>query len=78
MRTDFWREAIILSKLHHFNVVASYGIVINGPGRILATVTEYMLNGSLKQVLNKEDRTTNADVCWCSGSFAMNGTRVSK
>jgi hypothetical protein len=59
MRTDFWREAIILSKLHHFNVVASYGIVINGPDGILATVTEYILNGSLKQVPNKEDRTTD-------------------
>jgi serine/threonine protein kinase len=39
--------------------VASYGIVINGPDGILETVTEYILNGSLKQVPNKEDRTTD-------------------
>lgn len=57
MRADFWREAIILGKLHHPNVVAFYGIVVDGPDGTLATVTEYMVNGSLKQVLNKKDRT---------------------
>lgn len=53
---DFWREACTLSQLHHPNVVAFYGVVRDGPGGTLATVTEYMVNGSLKQVLQKKDR----------------------
>lgn len=57
MRADFWSEAIILGKLHHPNVVAFYGIVVDGPDGTLATVTEYMVNGSLKHFLNKKDRT---------------------
>ncbi|KAJ7535104.1 hypothetical protein O6H91_12G018500 [Diphasiastrum complanatum] len=54
---DFWKEANTLSQLHHPNVVAFYGVVPDGPGGTLATVTEYMVNGSLKQVLQKKDRT---------------------
>ncbi|KAL2609398.1 hypothetical protein R1flu_027971 [Riccia fluitans] len=54
---DFWREACNLGRLHHPNVVAFYGVVADGPGGTLATVTEYMVNGSLKQVLQKKDRT---------------------
>jgi len=46
----------MLAQLHHPNVVAFYGIVPDGPGGTLATVTEYMVNGSLKQVLQKKDR----------------------
>ncbi|XP_061372205.1 uncharacterized protein LOC133314701 [Gastrolobium bilobum] len=53
---DFWREAHILSNLHHPNVVAFYGIVPDGAGGTLATVTEYMVNGSLRHVLVKKDR----------------------
>ncbi|XP_073129070.1 uncharacterized protein [Henckelia pumila] len=53
---DFWREAQILSKLHHPNVVAFYGVVPDGPETTLATVTEYMANGSLRRVLLKKDR----------------------
>ncbi|KAL2463457.1 putative serine/threonine-protein kinase [Forsythia ovata] len=53
---DFWREAHILSKLHHPNVVAFYGVVPDGLGGTLATVTEYMVNGSLRHVLLRKDR----------------------
>ncbi|CAH8357984.1 unnamed protein product [Eruca vesicaria subsp. sativa] len=49
--SEFWHEAEILSKLHHPNVMAFYGIVKDGPGGTLATVTEYMVNGSLRHVL---------------------------
>lgn len=54
---DFWREAQILSKLHHPNVVAFYGVVPDGTGGTLATVTEFMVNGSLRHVLLRKDRT---------------------
>lgn len=54
---DFWKEASILSQLHHPNVVSFYGVVQDGPNGTLATVTEFMVNGSLKQVLRKKDRT---------------------
>ena len=53
---DFWREAQILSNLHHPNVVAFYGVVPDGSGGTLATVTEFMANGSLRNVLIKKDR----------------------
>ncbi|KAH7315069.1 hypothetical protein KP509_21G032400 [Ceratopteris richardii] len=55
--SDFWREAGTLSQLHHPNIVAFYGVVPDGPEGTLATVTEYMVNGSLKNVLSKKDRT---------------------
>ncbi|XP_019463447.1 PREDICTED: uncharacterized protein LOC109362248 [Lupinus angustifolius] len=54
---DFWKEALLLSSLHHPNVVSFYGIVRDGPDGSLATVTEFMVNGSLKQFLHKKDRT---------------------
>ncbi|KAL4571284.1 hypothetical protein LXL04_018042 [Taraxacum kok-saghyz] len=57
MIADFWKEASMLSSLHHPNVVSFYGIVRDGPDGSLATVTEYMINGSLKQFLKKKDRT---------------------
>ncbi|KAL3828125.1 hypothetical protein ACJIZ3_016927 [Penstemon smallii] len=53
---DFWREARILSNLHHPNVVAFYGVVPDGAGGTLATVTEFMANGSLRNVLIKKDK----------------------
>lgn len=53
---DFWREALTLSSLHHPNVVSFYGVVRDGPDGSLATVTEFMVNGSLKQFLQKKDR----------------------
>lgn len=54
---DFWREAQILAKLHHPNVVAFYGVVPDGTGGTLATLTEFMVNGSLRNVLLRKDRT---------------------
>ncbi|CAI9771190.1 unnamed protein product [Fraxinus pennsylvanica] len=54
---DFWREAHILSNLHHPNIVAFYGVVPDGLGGTLATVTEYMANGSLRHVLLRKDRS---------------------
>ncbi|KAM0855114.1 hypothetical protein ACQ4PT_049992 [Festuca glaucescens] len=54
--TEFWREAAIISKLHHPNILALYGVVKNGPGGTLATVTEFMVNGSLKKVLGRKDK----------------------
>ncbi|CAF2207813.1 uncharacterized protein LOC106354792 [Brassica napus] len=53
---EFWGEAEILSKLHHPNVVAFYGVVKDGPGGTMATVTEYMVDGSLRHVLVRKDR----------------------
>ncbi|GAB2291489.1 hypothetical protein Dimus_025744 [Dionaea muscipula] len=54
---DFWKEALILSSLHHPNVVSFYGVVRDSPDGSLATVTEFMVNGSLKHYLQKKDRT---------------------
>ncbi|MCH95439.1 octicosapeptide/phox/Bem1p domain kinase superfamily protein, partial [Trifolium medium] len=55
LTAEFWREADILSKLHHPNVVAFYGVVQDGPGGTMATVTEYMVDGSLRHVLLRKD-----------------------
>ncbi|KAM0071272.1 putative protein kinase TKL-Pl-6 family [Helianthus debilis subsp. tardiflorus] len=57
LTNDFWREARILSNLHHPNVVAFYGVVPDAAGGTLATVTEFMANGSLRNVLIKKDRS---------------------
>ncbi|KAK7411648.1 hypothetical protein VNO78_03083 [Psophocarpus tetragonolobus] len=56
LRADFWNEAIKLADLHHPNVVAFYGVVLDGPGGSVATVTEYMVNGSLRTALQKNGR----------------------
>ncbi|KAI3854529.1 hypothetical protein MKW92_006910 [Papaver armeniacum] len=56
MRDDFWNEAIKLADLHHPNVVAFYGVVLDGPGGSVATVTEYMVNGSLRQAFQRNDK----------------------
>ncbi|XXG51984.1 hypothetical protein AAC387_Pa03g0419 [Persea americana] len=57
MRDDFWNEACKLADLHHPNVVAFYGVVLDGPGGSVATVTEYMVNGSLRHALQRNDKT---------------------
>uniref|UniRef100_J3MG92 Protein kinase domain-containing protein n=2 Tax=Oryza brachyantha TaxID=4533 RepID=J3MG92_ORYBR len=57
MRYDFWNEASKLADLHHPNVVAFYGVVLDGPGGSIATVTEYMVNGSLRTALLKNAKT---------------------
>ncbi|MFS7891375.1 putative protein kinase TKL-Pl-6 family [Helianthus anomalus] len=56
LTVEFWREAVILSKLHHPNVMAFYGVVQDGPDGTLATVTEFMVDGSLRHVLLRKDR----------------------
>ncbi|KAM7508298.1 hypothetical protein LguiA_018751 [Lonicera macranthoides] len=56
MRDDFWNEAIKLADLHHPNVVAFYGVVLDGPGDTVATVTEYMANGSLRNAIERNER----------------------
>ncbi|TYH65534.1 hypothetical protein ES332_D06G062700v1 [Gossypium tomentosum] len=61
MIDDFWNEAIKLADLHHPNVVAFYGVVLDGPGGSVATVTEYMVSGSLRDALQKSER--NLDKC---------------
>lgn len=58
---DFWREACILSNLHHPNVVAFYGVVPDGAGGTLATVAEFMANGSLRTALTRKDKLL--DLC---------------
>lgn len=57
MRHDFWNEASNLADLHHPNVVAFYGVVLDGPGGSIATVTEYMVNGSLRTALLKNSKS---------------------
>ncbi|KAJ8753177.1 hypothetical protein K2173_017756 [Erythroxylum novogranatense] len=57
MVDDFWNEAIKLADLHHPNVVAFYGVVLDGPGGSVATVTEFMVNGSLRTALQKNERS---------------------
>lgn len=37
-------------------MVAFYGVVLDGPGGSVATVTEYMVNGSLRTALQKSER----------------------
>ncbi|KAJ1266169.1 hypothetical protein BS78_08G130400 [Paspalum vaginatum] len=53
---EFCREAQILSKLNHPNVVSFYGVVPDGPRGTLATVTEFMVGGSLRNVLSTKHR----------------------
>lgn len=36
--------------------MAFYGVVLDGPGGSVATVTEYMVNGSLRNALQKSER----------------------
>jgi len=68
-RADFWNEAIKLADLHHPNVVAFYGVVLDGPGGSVATVTEYMVNGSLRNACQKNGRYVyvvhaHTSTCW--------------
>ncbi|CAN6870549.1 unnamed protein product [Brassica oleracea] len=53
----FWKESLLLSSLHHPNVLSFYWIVRDGPDGSLATFAEFMVNGSLKQFLQKKHRT---------------------
>lgn len=57
--SDFWREALILYHLRHPNIVKFHGVVSDGPVTDTATVTEFMVSGSLGKVLGKKDRTVD-------------------
>lgn len=57
--SDFWREALILCHLRHPNIVNFHGVVSDGPVTDTATVTEFMVSGSLGKVLGKKDRTVD-------------------
>ena len=54
----FWKESLLLSSLHHPNVLSFYWIVRDGPDGSLATFADFMVNGSLKQFLQKKHRYT--------------------
>jgi len=56
-------EACKLAGLHHPNVVAFYGVVLDGPGDSVATVTEYMVNDSLLSALERNDKYENFHPC---------------
>lgn len=58
-RNEFWNEVSNHAGLHHPNVVAFYGIVLDGDGGSIATVTEYMVNGSLRTALWKNSKYVN-------------------
>ncbi|GJS37833.1 putative reverse transcriptase domain-containing protein [Tanacetum coccineum] len=44
LTVEFWREADIISKLHHPNAMAFYGVVQDGARGTLATVTDFMVD----------------------------------
>lgn len=52
---DFWKETHILGQLNHPNILTFYGVVTDGQVKDLATVTEYMVHGSLEKVLQSND-----------------------
>ncbi|KAL4369796.1 hypothetical protein AHAS_Ahas06G0001600 [Arachis hypogaea] len=68
------RMAIKLVDLHHPNVVAFYGVVLDDLGGSVSTVTEYMVNGSLRTALLKNGRNKPAlldnpvDICHSNNS----------
>ncbi|KAI6693412.1 hypothetical protein NL676_021122 [Syzygium grande] len=47
----------LVESSYHPNVVAFYGVVPDGPGGTLATVDEFMVNGSLRHNLVRNNRT---------------------
>ncbi|XBI03954.1 hypothetical protein VPH35_132312 [Triticum aestivum] len=57
LRNEFWNEVSNHAGLHHPNVVAFYGIVLDGHEGSIATVTEYMVNGSLRTALWKNSKS---------------------
>lgn len=45
--------------------MAFYGVVPDGPEGTLATVTEFMVNGSLRHVLVKKEKYINTFLFYC-------------
>ncbi|XP_057446097.1 uncharacterized protein LOC130738183 [Lotus japonicus] len=56
VRDDFWNGEIKLTDLHHPNVVAFYGVMLDSPRGSVETITKYMVNGSLRNDMQRNDR----------------------
>lgn len=54
---SFWREAELMSRLNHPNVLRFYGLVVSGP-LVVGIMTEYARGGSLSQYLRDARGTT--------------------
>nr|GEY28696.1 development/cell death domain-containing protein [Tanacetum cinerariifolium] len=52
---DLRTEANKLANLHHPNFVAFYGVLLNGRGGSVPTVTKFRVNGSLRIALQKNE-----------------------
>ncbi|KAF9608187.1 hypothetical protein IFM89_007573 [Coptis chinensis] len=47
---------ILVTRLHHPNVLAFYGVVQDGPGSTIANVTEFLVDCSVRHILLRKDR----------------------
>ena len=57
-------------------MVAFYGVVKDGPGGTLATVTEYMVDGSLRHVLLRKDRYISLSLSYNVSVFFLSDETV--
>ncbi|KAL0910919.1 hypothetical protein M5K25_019016 [Dendrobium thyrsiflorum] len=62
-RANFWNEILMLANLHHPNIITFYGIVWDGPEGSFAAVTEYMVDGSLRNALINYSRFFDKRKC---------------
>ncbi|KAK8485646.1 hypothetical protein V6N12_073981 [Hibiscus sabdariffa] len=59
MIDDFWNEAIKLADLHHPNVLAFYGVVLDGLGGFVVMVMEYVVNEFMEVSTSYSAKTPN-------------------